>query len=167
MTNDTITCPQCKASVPSERLTCNKCGYELFKNGIGVRTTSSQNDSTIAAGCLSVVGLGETLLFLGFCSGQNKEKEIAELQSRIETERSYLADYERDCKYGPEESADDIRERSLAEWDAAVGNNIGNIAPDQEWEIRKALGREMGLAPSEVNGWRDLCQPCSTGEGNA
>lgn len=46
--------------------------------------------------------------------------------------------------------------RSKAEWDIAAAENLKNVSPDQEWEIRKSLGAEMGLAPSEVNGWRDI-----------
>jgi hypothetical protein len=47
-------------------------------------------------------------------------------------------------------------EEALAEWDIAAAESIDSISPEQEWEIRAALGREMGLAPSQVNGWRDI-----------
>lgn len=60
------------------------------------------------------------------------------------------------CQYGPSPSVDEAREQALAEVDVAYGASIEKISPEQEWEIRKSLGREMGLSPGEVNGWRDI-----------
>ena len=45
---------------------------------------------------------------------------------------------------------------SLREWDTAAAENLENVSPEQEWEIRKQLAREMNLAPSEVDGWKDI-----------
>ncbi|MDY7098705.1 MAG: hypothetical protein SXU28_11255 [Pseudomonadota bacterium] len=42
------------------------------------------------------------------------------------------------------------------EWDIAAADTVDSISPEQEYEIRTALGREMGLAPSEVDGWREI-----------
>jgi hypothetical protein len=47
-------------------------------------------------------------------------------------------------------------QQALAEWDEAAASVTETISPKQEWEIRKSLGREMGLAPSEVNGWKEI-----------
>ncbi|QOV94228.1 hypothetical protein [Novosphingobium sp. ES2-1] len=48
------------------------------------------------------------------------------------------------------------RERALAEWDAIAGEDLDSISADQEWEIRRSIGDQMGLAPSQVNGWKSI-----------
>lgn len=65
------------------------------------------------------------------------------------------------CKNGPTEGPYvptplTEGEKVRAEWDIAAAESLNDIQPQQEWEIRKSLGAEMGLAPSEVNGWRDI-----------
>lgn len=45
---------------------------------------------------------------------------------------------------------------ALSQFDEAVAANLDNPTPRQEREIRAMLGREMGLPPSQVNGWREI-----------
>lgn len=45
---------------------------------------------------------------------------------------------------------------ALSQFDEAVAANVDHASPRQEREIRAMLGREMGLPPSEVNGWREI-----------
>jgi hypothetical protein len=71
MTSETITCPQCKASVPSERLTCNNCGYELFKNGIGIRKSTNDTGGEALFGCIGVFVLGAAAAIYMFIGGGN------------------------------------------------------------------------------------------------
>lgn len=47
-------------------------------------------------------------------------------------------------------------DRAKAEWDIAAAQNLDSVSTEQEWEIRASLGAEMGLAPSQVNGWRQI-----------
>jgi hypothetical protein len=89
------------------------------------------------------------------CS-ESIENRLSKARSDLEQDQKQLADTESVCKYGPEQPIEDVRKEALAEWDAAAGENLENISPEQEWEIRKSLGAEMGLAPSEVNGWKDI-----------
>jgi hypothetical protein len=88
--------------------------------------------------------------------GPSISAQIAEADQKLSALHQAEQDQQLTCRYGPTPSPDEVREKSLAQWDAAAGDSLADIAPDQEWEIRKALGREMGLAPSEVNGWRDI-----------
>jgi hypothetical protein len=84
------------------------------------------------------------------------EDSLQTARSDLERDQQQLDGLRATCAYGPERSPDDLREEALAEWDAAAGENLDNISPEQEWEIRKSLGARMGLAPSEVNGWKDI-----------
>lgn len=84
------------------------------------------------------------------------QDQLSLARSDLEREQTQLESTQNACRFGPERPVDQIREEALAEWDAAAAENLDDISPDQEWEIRKSLGAEMGLAPSEVNGWKDI-----------
>lgn len=103
-----------------------------------------------------IVALSCVVLIAGCSCGPSIEEQIQQAESTLEQTNSRLSNAELVCRWGPQESADEIRERALAEWDSAVADNVQNISAEQEWEIRKSLGREMGLAPSEVNGWKQI-----------
>lgn len=47
-------------------------------------------------------------------------------------------------------------ELALAEVDVAMADSIDSVSPEQEQRIRASIGAEMGLAPSQVNGWRSI-----------
>jgi hypothetical protein len=59
------------------------------------------------------------------------------------------------CKNGTQGS-DPTGRFAAAEVDIAMADNIENVSPEQEWRIRKSIGAEMGLAPTEVDGWKDI-----------
>jgi hypothetical protein len=59
------------------------------------------------------------------------------------------------CTNGPVRSDEDGK-LAMAEVDLAMADNIDNISPAQEQRIRASLGAEMGLAPSQVDGWKDI-----------
>lgn len=108
--------------------------------------------------CFFLLG---SFVFMASC-GPSNEDLLAQATQRLDNSKAMLPSLETACRYGPPESADEVRERSLAEWDAIAGENVANISPNQEWEIRRSLGREMGLAPSEVNGWRQIYEARAT-----
>jgi hypothetical protein len=93
MATETITCPQCDAYVPRERLTCNKCGYELFKNGIGATPASNNGEGGLVLGCgllIAACVIGLPLYLINKCS-QPSAREKAEMaaeerQARIDEE---------------------------------------------------------------------------------
>lgn len=82
--------------------------------------------------------------------------ELSDARSQLEQDQQQHDNTKSACEFGPLPSVEDIREEALAEWDIAAGSSLDNISPEQEWEIRKSLAAEMGLAPSEVDGWRDI-----------
>ena len=96
-----------------------------------------------------------TALALTGCTDSIEDKLHA-AQSEYEQSQDQLKVVTSNCEFGPSPSINEVREEALAEWDAAAADNLENISPEQEWEIRKALADEMGLAPSEVNGWKDI-----------
>lgn len=59
------------------------------------------------------------------------------------------------CRNGAS-SGDPAGKYALAEVDIAMADSIDDVSPEQEWRIRKSIGAEMGLAPSEVDGWKDI-----------
>lgn len=91
------------------------------------------------------------LLILGACQSETEAK-IEALQSDLASVRAELAG----CDSFETILMRKQGEKSLGEWDMAAGKDVGDIPPDQEWEIRKSLGAEMNLAPSEVNGWKEI-----------
>ncbi|MGB3848131.1 MAG: hypothetical protein WA940_19820 [Sphingopyxis sp.] len=59
------------------------------------------------------------------------------------------------CRNGAS-SGDPTGKYALAEVDIAMADSIDDVSPEREWRIRKSIGAEMGLAPSEVDGWKDI-----------
>jgi hypothetical protein len=96
------------------------------------------------------------MVFACLSACTSTEDVVMALEDTLAMENEAFVKAIRTCQWGPEEPIEAQRARYLAEWDSAAADNIANIAPDQEWEIRKALGKEMGLAPSEVNGWKQI-----------
>lgn len=47
-------------------------------------------------------------------------------------------------------SQDEGRQAQAA-WDATTAENLDNISPDQEWEIRDTIGAGLPIASSEVD----------------
>lgn len=48
-----------------------------------------------------------------------------------------------------------------AEVDLAMTDNFDNMPSEQEWRIRKPIAAEKGLAPTEGDGWKDICRGCA------
>ena len=82
--------------------------------------------------------------------------KLHDAQSEYEQGQDQLRVLASNCEFGPSPSINEVREEALAEWDVAAAGNLENISPEQEWEIRKSLADEMGLAPSEINSWKDI-----------
>lgn len=101
------------------------------------------------------MGVLVSALALAGC-GDSIEAKLKTARSDLELYQQQLDSAKSTCAYGPARSVDDIREEALAEWDAVAGENLESVSPEQEWEIRKSLARELGLAPSEVDGWKDI-----------
>ncbi len=95
------------------------------------------------------------VLILGACT-ESIDDQHSRARDELAQVELHLENASITCAHGRGRSIDEVREEALAEWDAAVGDNLDNISPEQEWEIRKSLGAQMGLAPSEVNGWKDI-----------
>ena len=47
-------------------------------------------------------------------------------------------------------------QRALEDWDAVAADDVDNTSPAEEARIRKSLGAQFGLPPSEMNGWKDI-----------
>lgn len=88
---------------------------------------------------------------LAMCATACAEEPTAreQLEDRLSSAKSA-------CAYQTVEYNKETVPQYEAEWDMAAAENIDSISPKGEWEIRKMLGREMGLHPSEVNGWREI-----------
>lgn len=101
------------------------------------------------------------LISVALLSSCSSEPPTAPARVSFEKARRDLTGTQKVCLDGPESGPYappplTQGERAKAEWDIAAADNIGDISPEQEWEIRASLGSEMGLAPSQVNGWRDI-----------
>ncbi|MES2289684.1 MAG: hypothetical protein V4530_08085 [Pseudomonadota bacterium] len=46
-------------------------------------------------------------------------------------------------------------ENANAEWDKAAGQNLRDVSPEQEQEIRASLGAQLGIPPSKVD-WKSI-----------
>jgi hypothetical protein len=166
-------CPHCSKPTSKAIGYCIHCDHSFRKsagptNGEGdssgeARRGPKSNGGSGSSATRLVMGVtlcGALIWGVNSCSSSRAESErqdrIEALQRDIAETRARIPDLQTQCKYGPKEDADDARDRYLAEWDSAVGDNLANIAPDQEWAIRAALGREMGLPPSQVNGWKQI-----------
>lgn len=91
------------------------------------------------------------------------EKATAELSNATEV----LAGTEDTCANGyhpdePSVNGDTLEERQAAgrlsqeKWDLAAAEAIKDVSSAEEARIRNSLGAEFGIAPSEMNGWRDI-----------
>lgn len=79
-----------------------------------------------------------------------RQKAVSDLSERL----SRATDT---CRYGP--ARDDPEGKlALAEWDIAAAQDLENVSPGEEARIRASIGAEMGLAPSAVNGWKQIYQ---------
>lgn len=100
-------------------------------------------------------GLALLALLLSACSSR-EENEMEAKQEELEATKTELSSTESTCF-----SAEIARNRAegkmaLAEFDMVAVENVDHMSKDQEWAIRKSIGAEIGLAPSEVNGWKDM-----------
>lgn len=163
-------CSNCLKNVNINDNTCQYCGYVFSKT----EANSLQNEGggdwfertgiprVVAFGCASlpIGAMVFIIIGIGSCvqeSMRDSEIElIAQLKEQLREEKSQLLKSELGCKYGPDESPDQIRTRELAQVDIALAENVDNISVEREWEIRRSIGTEMGLAPHEVNGWKDI-----------
>lgn len=80
--------------------------------------------------------------------------EYREAQRTLDGTRRVCQDGPEGGPYAPPPLSE--AERARAEWDIAAAESIPHVSTEQEWEIRASLGAEMGLAPSQVNGWKDI-----------
>lgn len=96
-------------------------------------------------------GFALSVLMLGACSSPEDER-----LEQIDSELSTIEARENECFAARRSSADIMGQAALNEWDIAAADSVETISAEQEWEIRKSLGKEMNLAPSEVNGWREI-----------
>lgn len=111
-----------------------------MNNQVGVRL------SIVSAFCV---------LFLSSCSS-NEQILLKELTAELDTAENDTSFSQEQCTKLSIEHSKVSGQASLAEWDMAAAANIDNVSKSQEWEIRKAIGQQMGLGPSEVNGWKDI-----------
>lgn len=103
------------------------------------------------AGCdqdSSQAALGPTEKVAIVTPTQAAQKQVRDLKERLVRARET-------CESGPTRYDDDGAE-AMAEVDVAMAENIENVSPEQEQRIRASIGAEMGLAPSEVNGWKAI-----------
>jgi hypothetical protein len=79
---------------------------------------------------------------------QAAQKNVGDLSERLKRARDT-------CEFGPP-SYDADGSDALDEVDVAMADNIDNVSPSQEQRIRESMGAEMGLSPSQVDGWKDI-----------
>ena len=95
------------------------------------------------------------VLILAGC-GPGLESQISTARSNLDNAKNALSETESTCESNTTAFVGTAREILLAEADAAIAENNANAGPGQEWELRRSLGRELGLAPNEVKAWREV-----------
>jgi DNA-binding transcriptional regulator YdaS (Cro superfamily) len=124
----------------------------------------SQTTQNQTLGCGGLIALGIFfVMFTSKCSGEAEDaklpirEQISELRQEISDKKIALMHGKYRCEARtPLESLKEQGEAEQNLWDIAAAENLDNISSAQEWEIRKSIGAELGLAPSEVNGWKEI-----------
>jgi hypothetical protein len=156
-----VNCPACGAPAGAADQACQRCGQRFglptdFPRGAGA-------DSVVRS--LGIFG-GIALPFFGAIfllsqcdrsSASLDEPAIApvSLDDDLKVAKDRLDHAVDACKNGAS-GGDPTGKYALAEVDIAMAENIDKVSPEQEWRIRKSIGAELGLAPSEVDGWKDI-----------
>jgi hypothetical protein len=121
----------------------------------------NQNTNPQSLGCGAIVVLVAVPTFLlATCSSQPEPT----LRDQIRTVRSDISDKKREisgvspkcASVNKPKSPAQIREDSFAEFDIAIAENIDDATPAQEKAIRELLGAELGMHPSQVDGWKQI-----------
>ena len=94
------------------------------------------------------------LIILAVLTGCSSPEE-SELE-RISVEIGYVESSINFCRRSQMALDAERGQMGLAEWDIEAAIDVDNISQSQEWEIRKSLGAEMNVAPSEMNGWKAI-----------
>jgi hypothetical protein len=154
-------CPACGASAGAADEACQRCGQRF-----GLSTDLSRGVGAESA--VRVLGIfgGIALPFFGVIfllshcdrsSASLDEPAVApvSMDDDLKVAKDRLDHAVDACKNGAS-GGDPTGKYALAEVDIAMADNIDNVSPEQEWRIRKSIGAEMGLAPSEVDGWKDI-----------
>ncbi len=159
-----VKCPRCAESIKPQAKICRHCGHSFGRK----TAQSSQPLPGPKEGCFAAIMLVGIATLLFNCMGSDEptdadeqvaveapltdvevaEKEVSGLAERLEGVSAT-------CEHGPPRDDPD-GEIALAETDIAMADSMGNISQEQEWRIRASLGAEMGLAPSQVDGWRQI-----------
>lgn len=153
-----VKCPRCAEGVRLHARVCRSCGHK-FPGGA---RPDHDPAHAIGIGCgllmiIGFVGLLHSCITSDDVDGsaeatmtslERAEKNVADLDEQLE--RATIT-----CRDGPPRHDLD-GEIALAEVDLAMVEGIDSVSPEQERRIRASLGAEMGLAPSEVDGWRDI-----------
>lgn len=122
------------------------------------------NSSQHTIGCGGAIALAIFfVLFISKCSGEPEDTissldyDIRALSDDIHERELALVRLRSACESEfPLSSPQDEGRQAQAAWDAAAAENLDNISPEQEWEIRRSIGAELGIAPSEVDGWKEI-----------
>lgn len=154
-------CPACRAPVDGTNEACKRCGQRIglstdYSGAIGADSTSHP---------LGIVGgialpLFGVIFLLSQCdrtSASLDEPAVApiSMDGELKVAKDRLDHAVEVCKNGAS-GGDPTGKFASAEVDIAMADNIDNVSPEQEWRIRKSIAAEMGLAPSEVDGWKDI-----------
>ena len=186
MSANIIKCPSCgkHSNADLDFESCWGCGY-IFKDSekrtgaepVGFHPVTTTPPPSVSATSLAGIGrprsnhldlstvvggvlvLALPVLFLVQCTSltlSSKERELNEKTQALELASGFLASAEDSCFRQEVKKNQALGKKALGEWDEAAVANLAVISKEEEWEIRTSLGREMGLAPSEVNGWKDI-----------
>lgn len=154
-------CPACGAAAEGAEKLCKRCGQRF---GLSTQYPRGADlDSTSRA--LGIFGgfalpFFSVIFLLGQCDRSESSLDQpavapANVDDDLSLAKGRLDHATEVCKNGGS-GGDPTGRFAAAEVDIAMADNIENVSPEQEQRIRTSIGAEMGLAPSEVDGWKDI-----------
>lgn len=154
-------CPACRAPAGAADEACKRCGQRFGLSTDLPRGTGADSASR-ALGIFGGIALPffGVIFILNQCNRSNAsldEPAVAQVDMNddLKIARDRLEHATEVCENGAV-GGDPTGKFAAAEVDIAMADNIDNVSPEQEWRIRKSIGAEMGLAPTEVDGWKDI-----------
>lgn len=172
---DTDSCWGCGKPLPEARASLSSAGQEEIAASGQANTKSTETPAVDgprgliwAAVLLSVIFVPFFLLMdvkspkevtqqLAANVTRDREAELERLSEQKMDLVRQLEAAEKTCDEGARIS-DPLGELAMAEFDVAHAESIPTMTSEQEWRTRAAIGAEIGLAPSQVDGWKSILE---------